>query len=88
MSPRNVEPISLMSSRISILAQPVDSINPWSKWGLPNGKLNWTPSADDVAAGFSYEGSNMGTQMDSFDHAVFGAWLEKMQLDQVVAQQN
>ena len=34
------------------------------------------------------EGSNMNSQMDPVDHAVLGAWLEQMQLDQLVAQQN
>jgi hypothetical protein len=31
---------------------------------------------------------NMSTQMESVDHAVLGTWLEQMQLDHLVAQQN
>nr|KYP70541.1 Zinc finger CCCH domain-containing protein 30 [Cajanus cajan] len=157
MSPRNVEPISPMGSRISMLAQrekqqfrslssrelgsnsavaaaAAASANSWSKWGSPNGKLDWPVGADEVgklrrsssfelgnngeepdlswvqslvkespteikdklatsvsnvgAAGSSNEGSNMSTQMESVDHAVLGAWLEQMQLDHLVAQQN
>ncbi|KAJ7972233.1 Zinc finger CCCH domain-containing protein [Quillaja saponaria] len=41
-----------------------------------------------AAAGSSSEDSNMNTQMESTDHVVLGAWLEKMQLDHLVAQQN
>ncbi|XVF07263.1 hypothetical protein REPUB_Repub06bG0123500 [Reevesia pubescens] len=155
MSPRNVEPISPMSSRVSMLAQrekqqqfrslssrelgsgsaafvgsPVDS---WSKWGSSNGKPDWAVNADefgkirrsssfelgngdepdlswvqslvkespteikekmaapnsDVAPNASTsDGSNMNSQIDLVDHAVLGAWLEQMQLDQLVAQQN
>ncbi|XP_061373679.1 zinc finger CCCH domain-containing protein 30-like [Gastrolobium bilobum] len=158
MSPRNVEPISPMSSRISMLAQrekqqqfrslssrelgsnsaaaAAASVNSWSKWGSPNGKLDWAVGTDDLgklrrsssfelgnngeepdlswvqslvkesptemkeklattvssvaaaAAGSSSEVSNMSTQMESVDHAVLGAWLEQMQLDHLVAQQN
>ncbi|KAK7285569.1 hypothetical protein RJT34_20345 [Clitoria ternatea] len=157
MSPRNVEPISPMSSRMSMLAQrekqqqfrslssrelgsnssaaiAAASVNSWSKWGSPNGKLDWAVGADEVgklrrsssfelgnngeepdlswvqslvkespneikdklattvsnvaAAGSSSEGSNMSTQMESVDYAVLGAWLEQMQLDHLVAQQN
>ncbi|TKY62601.1 Zinc finger CCCH domain-containing protein 30 [Spatholobus suberectus] len=159
MSPRNVEPISPMGSRISMLAQrekqqfrslssrelgsnsavaaaaaAAASANSWSKWGSPNGNLDWLVGADEVgklrrsssfelgnngeepdlswvqslvkespteikdklattvsnvaAAGSSNEGSNNGTQMESVDHAVLGAWLEQMQLDHLVAQQN
>ncbi|XP_057438692.1 zinc finger CCCH domain-containing protein 30 [Lotus japonicus] len=157
MSPRNVEPISPMSSRISMLAQhekqhqfrslsfrelgsnsaaaaAAASANSWSKWDSPNGKLDWAVSADELgklrrsssfelgnngeepdlswvqslvkespnetkeksstavssvaAAGSSAEGSNMNTQMESVDHAVLGTWLEQMQLDHLVAQQN
>lgn len=162
MSPRNVEPISPMSSRISMLAQREkqqqfrslssrelgsnaavaaaaaaggSSINSWSKWGSPNGKLDWAVSTDELGKfrrsssfelgnngeepdlswvqslvkespneikettttsapgiavpGSSGEGSNMtNTQIESVDHAVLGAWLEQMQLDHLVAQQN
>ena len=155
MSPRNVEPISPMGSRISMLAQrekqqfrslsfrelgsnsAAASADSWSKWGSPNVKLDWPVGAGEVgklrrsssfelgnngeepdlswvqslvkespaevkdklattvsyvaaaAAGSSSEGSNISTQMESVvDHAVLGAWLEQMQLDHLVAQQN
>lgn len=158
MSPRNVEPISPMSSRMSMLAQrekhqqfrslsfrehgsnsmaaaATGAVNSWSKWESPNGKLDWAHNADEVGklrrsssfelgnngeepdlswvqslvkespteikeklatsisgvtpAGSSGEGSNMSTQMESVDHAaVLGTWLEQIQLDHLVAQQN
>ncbi|XP_030926118.1 zinc finger CCCH domain-containing protein 30 [Quercus lobata] len=156
MSPRNVEPISPMSSRMSMLAQRdkqqqfrslssrelgsnsasiVGSpVNSWSKWGSSNGKPDWAVSTDELgkhrrsssfelgnngeepdlswvqslvkesptdikeklatpvssaaATASSSEGSNMNSQIESVDHAVLGAWLEQMQLDQLVAQQN
>ncbi|XP_061353778.1 zinc finger CCCH domain-containing protein 30-like [Gastrolobium bilobum] len=153
MSPRNVEPISPMSSRISMLAQREkqqqfrslssrelgsaaagSTINSLSEWGSSDGTLDWAVSADElgklrrsssfelgnngeepdlswvqslvkesptemkeklattvpsaVEAGSSIQGSNISTQMDSVDHAVLGSWLEQLQLDNVVAQQN
>ncbi|TXG70451.1 hypothetical protein EZV62_005386 [Acer yangbiense] len=155
MSPRNVEPISPMSSRVSLLAQrekqqqfrslssrelgsnsaaAVGSpVNSWSKWGSSNGKPDWAVTTDELgklrrsssfelgngeepdlswvqslvkesptemkekldapASGVadvpsSSEGSNMNSQIESNDHAVLGAWLEQMQLEQLVAQQN
>ncbi|KAK7345065.1 hypothetical protein VNO77_15459 [Canavalia gladiata] len=155
MSPRSVEPISPVSSRISMLAQREkqqqfrslssrelgsnaatagSQVNSWSKWASPNATLNWAVNADELgklrrsssfelgnngeepdlswvqslvkespsevkenlatavssvtAAGSSSEVLNMSTQMDTVDHAVLGAWLEQMQLDQLVAQQN
>ena len=156
MSPRNVEPISPMSSRMSMLAQRdkqqqfrslssrelgsnsasiVGSpVNSWSKWGSSNGKPDWAVSTDELgkhrrsssfdlgnngeepdlswvqslvkesptdikeklatpvssaaATASSSEVSNMNSQIESVDHAVLGAWLEQMQLDQLVAQQN
>ncbi|KAK9986739.1 hypothetical protein SO802_031690 [Lithocarpus litseifolius] len=156
MSPRNVEPISPMSSRMSMLAQRdkqqqfrslssrelgsnsasiVGSpVNSWSKWGSSNGKPDWAVSTDELgkhrrsssfelgnngeepdlswvqslvkepptdikeklatpvssaaATASSSEGSNMNSQIESVDHAVLGAWLEQMQLDHLVAQQN
>ncbi|CAJ2671428.1 unnamed protein product [Trifolium pratense] len=156
MSPRNVEPISPMSSRMSMLAQrdkqqqfrslsfrehgsnsmlaAAGSVNSWSKWESPNGKLDWAHNADEVGklrrsssfelgnngeepdlswvqslvkespteikeklatsisnaapTGSSGEGLNMSAQMESVDHAVLGTWLEQMQLDHLVAQQN
>ncbi|GKV32622.1 hypothetical protein SLEP1_g41216 [Rubroshorea leprosula] len=155
MSPRTVEPISPMSSRVSMLAQCEkqqqfrslssrelgsgsnalvgSAVNSWSKWGLSNGKPDWAVSTDELgtlrrsssfdlgngeepdvswvqslvkesptdikekpaAPGVSTsmsagEGLNMNSQIDidSVDHAVLGAWLEQIKLDQLVAQQN
>lgn len=159
MSPRNLEPISPMSSRMSMLAQrekqqqfrslssrelgsnsaslvgsPASS---WTKWGSSNGKPDWAVSTDELgklrrsssfelgnngeepdlswvqslvkesptemkekstapvsggvagaANASSDEASNVISQMESVDHAVLGAWLEQMQLDHLVAQQN
>ncbi|MBA0734174.1 hypothetical protein Gogos_018117 [Gossypium gossypioides] len=145
MSPRNVEPISPMSSRVSMLAQwekqqefrslssrelgsglaaiVGSPVNSWSKWGSSNGKPDWAVNADGVgkhrrsssfehgngdepdlswvqslikespteikdkiAAPVSGEGSSRNS--DTVDNAMLGAWLEQMQLDQLVAQQN
>ncbi|KAI4386512.1 hypothetical protein MLD38_004440 [Melastoma candidum] len=157
MSPRNMEPISPLSSRLSVLAQrekqqlrslssrelssnssavvgsPVG--NSWSKWGSSNGKLDWAVSTDErgqlhrsnsfelgnngeepdlswvqslvrespgeikeatsaslssisAAAASSGEIPMMGLHMESVDHSVLGAWIEQMQLDQLVSQQN
>lgn len=155
MSPRNVEPISPMGSRVSLLAQREKQqqfrslssrelgsnsaavvgspVNSWSKWGSSNGKPDWAVTTDELgklkrsssfelgngeepdlswvqslvkesptevkeklatpvsgiaAASSSSEGSNRNPQIESVDHAVLGAWLEQMQLDQLVAQQN
>ncbi|KAK7244629.1 hypothetical protein RIF29_39454 [Crotalaria pallida] len=160
MSPRNVEPISPMNSRMSMLAQrekqqqfrslssrelgsnsaaaavaAAGSTNSWSRWGSPNGRADWAAGPEEfgklrrsssfelgnngeepdlswvqslvkespteikeklatnvpsvAAAGSSSEGPNVSTsQMESVDHAVLGAWLEQMQLDHLVAQQN
>ncbi|EEF35632.1 zinc finger CCCH domain-containing protein 30 [Ricinus communis] len=156
MSPRNVEPISPMSSRMTMLAQREKQqqqlrslssrelgsnsaaivgspVNSWSKWGSSNGKPDWTVSSDEfgklrrsnsfelgngeepdlswvqslvkesptemkekltmpvstsVAMGASScESSNVNSQIDSVDHVV-GAWIEQLQIDQLVAQQN
>ncbi|KAG4162565.1 hypothetical protein ERO13_D01G121400v2 [Gossypium hirsutum] len=145
MSPRNVEPISPMSSRVSMLAQREKQqqfrslssrelgsgsaaivgspVNSWSKWGSSNGKPDWAVNADGldkhrrsssfelgngdepdlswiqslvkespteikekIAAPVSGEVSSVNA--DPVDNAVLGAWLEQMQLDQLVAQQN
>ena len=156
MSPRNVEPISPMSSRMSMLTQRdkqqqfrslssrelgsnstsvVGSpVNSWSKWGSSNGKPDWAVSTDELgkhrrsssfelgnngeepdlswvqslvkesptdikeklaipvssaaATASSGEGLHTNSQIESVDHAVLGAWLEQMQLDHLVAQQN
>lgn len=157
MSPRNMDPISPMSSRVSMLAQrekqqqqlrslssrelgsnsaaivgsPVGS---WSKWGTTNGKPDWAVSADELgklrrsnsfelgnngeepdlswvqslvkesptdmkeklsstlsggpAPASSSEVPSISSQMESVDHEVLGAWLQQMQLDPLVAQQN
>ncbi|XP_068636458.1 zinc finger CCCH domain-containing protein 30-like [Aristolochia californica] len=161
MSPRSVEPISPMSSRVAAYAQrekqqqqlrsmssrdlsvgsanvvgsPVNTNNSWSKWGSPGGKLDWGANGEELgrfrrsssfelgangeepdlswvqslvkesppemkektsaapvtmasAVASSGEGSNSNsnsTQLDSIDHTVLGAWLEQMQLDQLVA---
>ncbi|XP_044468305.1 zinc finger CCCH domain-containing protein 30-like [Mangifera indica] len=155
MSPRNMEPISPLSSRMSLLAQrekqqqlrslssrelgsnstaAVGSpINSWSKWVSSNGKPDWAVTTDELgkhrrsssfefgngeepdlswvqslvkesptemkeqlatpvsgvpAAPSSSDGSNMNLQIESVDYAVLGAWLDQIQLDQLVAQQN
>ncbi|KAA8528087.1 hypothetical protein F0562_035044 [Nyssa sinensis] len=43
------------------------------------------PTAPVSDAAFSVEGSNLNSQIEVNDHAVLGAWLEQMQLDQIVA---
>lgn len=156
MSPRNVEPISPMSSRLSMLAQREKQqqfrsfssrelgsnsasivgspVNSWSKWGSSNGKPDWAVSTDELGklrrsssfelgnneeepdlswvqslvkesptdvkekletpetsvavTGSSSDSLNINSQIESVDHAVLGAWLEQMQLDHLVAQQN
>jgi hypothetical protein len=156
MSPRNVEPISPMSSRVSMFAQLEKQqqfrslssrelgsnsasivgspVNSWSKWGSSSGKPDWAVSTDEFgklrrsssfelgnngeepdlswvqslvkesptdvkeklgthvsgvsATVSSSDGLNTNPQIESVDHAVLGAWLEKMQLDNLVAQQN
>ncbi|KAG9449436.1 hypothetical protein H6P81_009401 [Aristolochia fimbriata] len=160
MSPRSVEPISPMSSRVAAFAQrekqqqqlrslsardlsvgsanvvgsPVNTSSSWSKWGSPSGKLDWGVNGEELgrfrrsssfemgangeepdlswvqslvkesppemkdktcaapatvasaAVTSSGEGSNSNSnQMDGIDHTVLGAWLEQMQLDQLVA---
>ncbi|CAL0326648.1 unnamed protein product [Lupinus luteus] len=154
MSPRNMEPISPMNSRMSMLAQrekqqqfrslssrelgsnsaaaiAAASANSWSRWGSPNGRADWAAGIEEFnkhrrsssfelgnngeepdlswvqslvkespteikeklttnveVAGSPGEGSNTKSQKESVDHAVLGAWLEQMQLDHLVAQQN
>ncbi|KAK4749474.1 hypothetical protein SAY87_026923 [Trapa incisa] len=162
MSPRNMEPISPMGSRVSVLAQrekqhqqlrslssrelgsnmsaimggsPMSS---WSKWGNSNGRPDWAVSTDEagklrrsnsfelnnnggeepdlswvqslvkesptdlkeklspshcgvppVSSSSSCEAPNISSRSsEPLDHAMLGAWLEKMQLDQLVTQQN
>ncbi|KAK7271578.1 hypothetical protein RJT34_27601 [Clitoria ternatea] len=157
MSPRSMEPISPMGSRLSAFAQrekqqqqqqqqlrslssrelganiPASVGSPghisWSQWGSPrgNGKVDWSVNGNQVArlhrsssfelgnngeepdlswvqslvkespneikeklAGSSSNASvnglnsNPHPQIESIDHAVLGAWLEQMQLDQLV----
>ncbi|KAE8711153.1 Zinc finger CCCH domain-containing protein 30 [Hibiscus syriacus] len=146
MSPRNVEPTSPMSSRLSLLAQREKQqqlrslssreigsgsaaivgsppVNSWSKWGPSNGNPDWAVNAEGLGkhrrsssfelgngdepdlswvqslvkespteikekmeAPFLGEGSSMNS--DPVDNAALGAWVEQMQLDQLVAQQN
>ncbi|KAJ4977740.1 hypothetical protein NE237_008520 [Protea cynaroides] len=153
MSPRSVEPLSPMSSRLSAFAQREKQqqqlrslssrdlgsstsgivgspVNSWLKWGSPTGKLDWAVDGEELgrfrrsssfelgnngeepdlswvqslvkesppeikdklgvstsAAGPSGgEGSNSNSHLDAIDHSVLGAWLEQMQLDQLVAQ--
>lgn len=157
MSPRNMEPVSPMSSRLAALAQreklqqhlrslssrdlgsnngvpsmvglPANSS--WSNWGSPSGKVDWgvngaelgrykrsasfelgsggeepdvswvqslvsppepkeehetNTSASNGSGGAAADGSNSnGNQLDGSDHTVLGAWLEQMQLDQLVS---
>ncbi|KAK4798599.1 hypothetical protein SAY86_030925 [Trapa natans] len=159
MSPRNMEPISPMGSRVSMLAQrekqqlqyrslssrelgsnsssivgsPVSS---WSNWGSSNGMPDWAVKTDEqgkLRRSNSFEAGNNGEEPDlswvqslvkespvdlkeklsslsgvapitactgevpnkssqsepvELDHAVLGAWLEQMQLDQLMTKQN
>ncbi|XWS32532.1 hypothetical protein CRYUN_Cryun23aG0166200 [Craigia yunnanensis] len=109
------------------IGSPVNSS--WSKWGSPNGKLDWSVSGDKMGQmrrssslqlgnngeepdlswvqslvkesptemmkeklAVSVPGGassadvliNSNSQIDSADHSVIGAWLEQMQLDQLV----
>lgn len=152
MSPRSLEPISPMGSRLSAFAQREKQhqqlrsfssrdlgtnnpasivgspVNSWGKWGSPNGKLDWLGNGEEVeqlrrsssfelanngeepdlswvqslvkesppemmkerlavpvsGAAASGEGLNSNSQIESIDHSVLGAWLEQMQLDQLV----
>ncbi|XP_077214236.1 zinc finger CCCH domain-containing protein 30-like [Tasmannia lanceolata] len=151
MSPRGVEPISPMKSRVAAFAQREKQqqqfrslssrdlgsgdvgtlgspINSWSKWGSPTGKLDWGVQGEELgklrrSSSFelgvsgeepdlswvqslvkesppeikekatvvstvpvsSGEVSNSNSQLEAIDHSVLGAWLEQMQLDQLVA---
>ncbi|KAB1224749.1 Zinc finger CCCH domain-containing protein 30 [Morella rubra] len=153
MSPRSLEPISPMGSRLPTFAQREKQhqqlrslssrdlgannpasivgspVNSWAKWGSPNGRgdvlvnggevghlrrsssfelanngeepdLSWVqslvkesptemmkeklaiPVSGPPASG---GGLSSSSQNDSIDHSVLGAWLEQMQLDQLVA---
>ncbi|KAF3437904.1 hypothetical protein FNV43_RR20660 [Rhamnella rubrinervis] len=153
MTPRSVEAMSPLSSRISAFAhqrekqhqqlrslssRDLGSNNPasvvgspvssWSKWGSPNGKLDWSVNGDEMnhmrkSSPFEHENNgeepdvswvqslvkesppemmkdklalplsgaaasgelpNSNSQTDSIDHSVLGAWVEQMQLDQLV----
>ncbi|KAF5737702.1 hypothetical protein HS088_TW13G00591 [Tripterygium wilfordii] len=156
MSPRNVEPISPMASRVSMLVQREKQqqqfrslssrelgstsaaivgspVNSWSKWGSSNGKPDWAVSTDELgrlrrSSSFELgngeepdlswvqslvkespsdvkeklaltnsadatfdslsEDSSLNPQMEPADHAMVGALLEQMRIDQLVAQQN
>ncbi|KAD3336290.1 hypothetical protein E3N88_31809 [Mikania micrantha] len=161
-SPISVDPISPMSSRVSMLArenqQQFRSLSsrelgsrsggvmgvmgsgsdPWSKWGSRNEKADWGANADAdtdefgklrrsssfengknngeepdlswvqslvketsqeraVAHGGSDGGGSLGeggsggvsnTQVEQMDQSALSAWIEQMQLDHLVAQQN
>ncbi|KAL2326452.1 hypothetical protein Fmac_025510 [Flemingia macrophylla] len=114
------------NSLASVVGSP---INPWSKWGSPNGKVDWSVNGDElgrhqmgrsssselknngeepdlswvqslvkesppemikekfatpVPIAAAADGLNSNTQIESTDHSVLGAWLEQMQLDQLV----
>lgn len=151
MSPRSMEPISPMSSRLSVFAQrekqhqqlqslssrdlgvnnPVSIVgspgNSWSNWGSPNanGIVDWSVNGNghgrlqrsssfehgnngeepdlswvqslvkespsevkeklaDSGPVASADGLNSNPQVESIDHSVLGAWLDQMQLDQLV----
>ncbi|TKY68139.1 Zinc finger CCCH domain-containing protein 30 [Spatholobus suberectus] len=153
MSPRSVEPISPMSTRLSTFAQrekqqqqqlrSISSrdlganspasvvgspVNAWSKWGSPNGKVDWSVNGDEFGCQMrrsssfelknngeepdlswvqslvkesppemiikekfatpgptaSADGLNSNSQIEPVDHSVLGAWLDQMQLDQLV----
>ncbi|KAJ7982210.1 Zinc finger CCCH domain-containing protein [Quillaja saponaria] len=151
MSPRSMEPISPMSSRLAAFAQREKQqqqlrslssrdlasntpasvvgspVNSWSKWGSSNGKADWSANDDELnrLRRSSFEAGNNGeepdlswvqslvkesppemmkeklaipvsgvasstkglkpnSQIESIDHSVLGAWLEQMQLDQLV----
>eukprot|EP00262_Sarcandra_glabra_P022137 TRINITY_DN9678_c2_g1_i1.p1 TRINITY_DN9678_c2_g1~~TRINITY_DN9678_c2_g1_i1.p1 ORF type:complete len:653 (+),score=73.17 TRINITY_DN9678_c2_g1_i1:382-2340(+) len=150
-SPRAVDPISPMGSRLSMFAQREkhqqqlrslssrdlgsgsisgmigSPVNPWpSKWGgSAAGKMDWGGHSEEVprirrSSSFelgssgeepdlswvqslvkespqeikeksenpvvsSGEGSNSNSQVEAIDHTVIGAWIEQMQLDQLVA---
>ncbi|XP_057488037.1 zinc finger CCCH domain-containing protein 30-like [Actinidia eriantha] len=150
MSPRGVDPISPMSSRVSMLSQhqqqqfrslssrdlgsnssAIDGDPSWAKWGSSNGKPDWGVNADEFGklersssfelgnnveepdlswvqslvkespqetkekletgtlggVGSSGEGSNLNSsQIEPIDQSVLSAWLEQMQLDQLMAQ--
>ncbi|XP_076915552.1 zinc finger CCCH domain-containing protein 30-like [Bidens hawaiensis] len=158
MSPRSVDPISPMSSRVSMLARENQhqfrslssrelgsrssnvtgsGVDPWSKWGSGNEKADWgvNVSSDEFGRlrrsssfenggnnnnnnveepdlswvqslvketplermsggdGSFGEGGNGGgeksnMQVDQIDQSALSAWIEQMQLDQLVAQQN
>ncbi|KAJ4828017.1 hypothetical protein Tsubulata_042456, partial [Turnera subulata] len=154
MSPRSMEPISPMSSRVSMLAQRekqqqqlrslssrelgsnsagiVDSPrNSWSNWGSSNMKPDWSVHLDELGKHRRSNSSELGTgeepdlswvqslvkesptemkdkssapllsgaashvplnegsniNSESVDHVV-GSWIEQLQIDQLVAQQN
>lgn len=118
---RSLSSRELGSNSAAIVGSPGNS---WSKWGSPNGKPDWTMTADELGKlrrSNSFElGNNeepdlswvqslvkespteikekqlihnpatdaQGTHIDSLDHTMLGAWLEHMQLDQIVARQN
>ncbi|KAL2234185.1 zinc finger CCCH domain-containing protein 30-like [Sesamum indicum] len=122
---RSLSSRDLGSNRVPVVGSPTTT---WSKWGSPNGKVDWSVSGEDqghLKRSSSFELKNDGeepdlswvqslvkesppemtdkpaapvsgaapsgeclksnSQTDSIDHSVLGAWLEQMQLDQLVA---
>ncbi|KAI3937824.1 hypothetical protein MKW92_039101 [Papaver armeniacum] len=122
---RSLSARDLGSNSSAVVGSPV---NPWSKWGSPNGKLDWGVQGDELGhlqrsnslerghngveepdlswvhslvkesppeikgnvmptspPASSGEGTNSNLQNESVDNSVLGAWLEQMQLDQLVA---
>ncbi|KAJ0791976.1 putative transcription factor C3H family [Helianthus annuus] len=160
MSPRSIDPISPMSSRVSMLARENQhqfrslssrelgsrssgvtgsGVDPWSNWGSGNEKAEWgaNVSSDEfgkLRRSSSFENGNGGNngeepdlswvqslvketplekmaahgggsggggafgeggsgeksnmQIDQIDQSALSAWIEQMQLDHLVAQQN
>ncbi|CBI16373.3 unnamed protein product, partial [Vitis vinifera] len=92
---RSLSSRDLGSNGAGIVNSPANS---WSKWESPNGKIDWSVQGEELAwhrKTFSIEQNREGPdlswvqslvkEIDSIDHAVLGAWLEQMQLDQIVA---
>ncbi|GFZ02807.1 CCCH-type zinc finger protein with ARM repeat domain-containing protein [Actinidia rufa] len=98
VSPRGVEPICPMSARLSVIAQrekPVSATaqpqeEPDLSWVQSLVKESPSEMKDNLAvpvSGISSSGEAVkpNSQVESVDHSVLGAWLEQMQLDQLVA---
>ncbi|MCL7048667.1 hypothetical protein MKW94_005567 [Papaver nudicaule] len=122
---RSLSARDLGSNSSAVVGSPVKS---WTKWGSPNGKLDWGVQGDELGhlrrsnslepehngveehdlswvhslvkesppeikgkvipsspPAPSGECSNSNLQNESVDNTVLGAWLEQMQLDQLIA---